>query len=1124
MHDLTADEYRIYRLFQYLCLSLAAKRRPDGDLNRNYTARRLDNSEFRKVLRDFQQFDMQIQAGERSGLNFPAALRKLTTGRLVEMVGHLQGSLEDDYKDHQEPYTSVLTLEEVLLVLHHLTELTADERQQLRLKSGDSLTLLQRILLNIQIKDRLSEYETIFTLYKTASGLDMSSSQQQTLQSLDQVDALISHSVTKSLQYLPPRQARKSSKGTEEIIQELTNKAQREIRRLLVRSGNQQGQMASSTTAESYIQNYLKSAFLEKLSEAVVQNERLTKQFPIYLKQVSISRCGPLPFSNKETSDPLISTVGPYRSLLNPALREFERLASSSRVSQLDQPSDYDIASQEATRVTLEFYVRVPESYEPVSEETFKKLASEDRSRIDFSVSSVGIGGSLSHIIKVLNATLLFDIPCLDSYFSIAHDVISTQEIIRHNVPSPLWAHSLVKLCRKEVISEAIKVHTPDSLELYDRFSSFDPIGHGDYCGFDFITCISQASLMSRLQAIQRANVISIAYVKDLCHRTEQKQILDEAWSCLRGYPFSTLAMVGLLYQKLLQPLGERSMLTKSDSYIYFNTCLSITEALLAEGAYRSAKKFLSPLSYLGNLLNQGLEIGQNQSGSNGSIFEVFSGSAIIRYALCVAQYCYLYDDKDRDRAYLPPECNPDINRDGLIRRAWEKLEHAQININVRLKKYAVINEVSQGSFHPHYQLLATIAFLRAKLLMFFPSSVPRDEQRLPTDRFVGTQRTTASVVWGALHQLEKARLYIAADGDSETYSCYAAMQCWAYLVAAFLDEQDLSLPFDQKNVVLSRQKCLNWAYTLRDHALISYADTGRQCYYQIKEKSGISEERSKQYGSYKIQFVPAIYEAKEQDNIWQKEYPENLLVIDMSLLSVNPNTLRKLAPDHPSNSIYLFGPNACYLLFARGLCLLCSNSVTEFQEEAITTLDGWGLMLDMASRLLNMAWAFAEDGGHFERDTTEKGTFRVTRPYATGQKKSEFTTINVDSIRDLYPCRTSEIADIGKIFAAAAIALKTHIVPIGIRNNLELDIQKLLDSIHGHDRFSENRTFGALVSRQKRYNGHLQSYFEAARSIIIEAINRDAESTTSPKALLKKRNRLLKELFSIPTQDQLDT
>ncbi len=458
----SADIQRVYRVYHYLCACLGIVRSRDGSPNFRQISKRLSET------RDLRRTVSLLFKGRHIWVESQAEASRyasLTTGNLVDMLGQLNTSLQEDYKSYEEPYTRVMTTSDVITALYQLVELTPEERHSLGLLAGDGLTLLQRALLIFQITGNLENYEMLFRLYKAAVGMDFSNAENG-LEDLNQVDRLIEQTVRRALDYLPERQPPMNQynglahPSREKTMTELAHKAQREIRRLLVRSGNQQGPMVGSTVVNSYIHKYLQPAFVTKLAQTVVANERLTDEFPVYLKRLTIEASGPLPFADKELG--VLSADGPYPPLLHPALKRLDRGEGD-----LPGPGDYELASQEATRVIAEFYIKVPEEYTPLVSRVFRRLASQDLQRIDFSLSSTGIGGALSHVIKVINRALLRDIPCLSDYFPIAHDVTSTQSIIRDNVASPIWAHSLVKLCDKHTVGQAILASSPDCLRFY---------------------------------------------------------------------------------------------------------------------------------------------------------------------------------------------------------------------------------------------------------------------------------------------------------------------------------------------------------------------------------------------------------------------------------------------------------------------------------------------------------------------------------------------------------------------------------------------------------------------------------------------------------------------------------
>jgi hypothetical protein len=1111
----TADIQRVYRVYHYLCSCLGIVRSKDGSPNYRQVSKRLSET------RDLRRTVSLLFKGKDAWIGSQADSSRhssLTTGNLVDMLSQLNTSLQDDYRNYDEPYTRVLTASDFITALYQLVELTPEERNGLGLLAGDGLTLLQQALLIFQITGNLENYEMLLHIYKAAVGMDFSNA-EPALDNLTQVDRLIEQTVRRTLNYLPERRQPTnqynglSQPSREKTITELAHKAQREIRRLLARSGNQQGPMVGSTVVNSYIHKYLQPAFVTKLAQTVVANERLTDEFPVYLKRLTIEASGPLPFADKELG--VLPADGPYPPLLHPALRRLDRGEGNS-FDDLPGPGDYELASQEATRVIAEFYVKVPEGYTPAVNRVFKRLASQNQQRIDFSLSSTGIGGALSHVIKVINRALLRDIPCLSNYFPIAHDVTSTQSIIRDNVASPIWAHSLVKLCDKQTVGQAILASGPDNLRFYEEFSFAEPIGHGDYCGFDFVIAQAQAALQARLQAVRNAGTFPQEYITHLCHRTERTIALQDAWSYLQGYPFSCLAMVGAIEREILKPHVGNQPLEKNAPYIYFDACLSIVEALLDEGSYRLAKRYLNQLEVLESTVQQGLDVASRPLSADLTNCGIFSGELTVRYLLVLATYCYMYDLEDNDPAYLPPGCNADVNREGLIRRAWVKLDEAQQYVWLRLRKYVLINEVSQGTFHPHYLLLARIYFLRMKLLLFFPRFVPRQERGLPTDRFSGQQRTIPSIHWGRLYLAEKARLYAAADGDSEIYACYASMQCWLHLIAAYTDQNNLTLPVNStQNYVesLPREKSLEWARKLRDHALISYAEKGRYYYNQIKEKSGVPGQ-SENFGPYSIQKLTAIFEAREQQyEEWSAEL-KRYLILDMSLMAVSSDDLPKMSPNHPDRNIYLFGTNACYLFFARGLYLLCSNSTHEFgQAEMASEPIDWEQKLYRAMRLLNMAWAMAEEGGTIEQKEDADGEVQLHIIRNSNSQDGEgYLSPDVESVRDMYPRRINEIAVLGKIFAAACIVLRLRVTPTAEWSELQRDMQALLTNLHNARRFTP--TLQALLDGQPQYNGHLEPYLQRA-STILNDHGAAATQPDSPSANLHNcRDTLLQDLF----------
>jgi hypothetical protein len=1145
---LPPDDRRNEKLYHFLFTCLAVKHRGDGRPNSKAIAERLTDK-VERLRRIVPHFFSEERGGDRLS-KIPSA----TTGDVVAMLTRLRSSLENDYREHGEPYTRVLTTEDILATLYHLIELTPQEREGLGLQAGDGLTLLQRALLILQAVGGLENHEMLLRVYKAAVGFDFTQA-EPALQDLQQVDELIRKTVQDTLRYLPHRPTQKSTnaftsqdlRSTDDIVRELTHKVQREIRRLLARSGNNNNSRSDTVMLNSYIRHYIQPAFVTKLAQTLVVNERLTDQFPVYLKRLTIEAAGPLPFGDRELGSLLPQSSSPYPALLHPQLRNLDQgINPGTKQEILPEPGDYELASQEATRVRVEFYVKLPENYQPLIPRVFYLLANEDHRRIDFALSSTGIGGTLAHVIKVINQALLWDIYCLQDHFVIAHDVISTQEIIRDNVPSPIWAHSLVKLCRKETIGEALKACRNNQLCSYEDVGFADPIGHGDYCGFDFLLAQAQAAMQSRLHAIRSTGVMPQDYIVHLCQRTERFMALQDALGYFKGYPFSAIAMIQTIQSEIFpKKFGDRP-LTKSDPILYFDAYLTIIEALLDEGAYRSAQRYLSRLQVLDSFSEFGWE--QSSSSESNSSTTIISGSVVTRYLICLANYYFLYDtnhEYENSPRYLPLQCPRDINREGLSQRAWKKLDLAQKNVAFRLQKYVLINEISQGTFHPHYLLLARIYFLRTKLLIFHSQYITKDISDLPTERFNGQVRDKASIHWSRLYTAEKARLYAAANGEGERYACYAAMQCWIYLMAACTN-QEQTLPSSPshsiREVTLRKSDCLVWAKRLRDHALISYAETGRHCYNQIKEKSGLPQEydifpqsvpthnpslrnevhEPDRLAHYRINKLPPIYEArgKTYDDLIKND--GNFLVFNMDLLAIQPGDISKVSPNHPTQPIYLFGTNSCYLFFARGMYVLCSDDAQEFGSlEDLNQEINWDEKLKQATRLLNMAWAIAEDGGQIQNIKENGNSIRQLRrnfaDHSSMYEDAEYSTQEINSVRDLYPRRITEISDLGKIFSAACMVLRLYLATSNHQAELTRDITNILKPLYSSYHFKYNSTQQALLTRQKRYNGHLEQYLETAKAILEEHMQQ-AKMASHTVELKQRRDDLLKALFAALT------
>jgi hypothetical protein len=1132
---MSPDSERAYFLYRYVLLNLGVIRaKSSGKPVANQISSRVGKGEDSKISRliRFLDSEQQWETSEHSN-------QKVTAGDLVNLLASLRKNLKQGYAGGNKHYRSILTQEEILLALYKLIELTYEERKALGLQNGDGFTLLKQTLLTLQSSSGAEWDKRILQNYKAAIGLDPFK-EDQVIGSLSQVNEYIEESVTAALRYLAPDELAPDEPDdiSNQVIVNLTDKVRREIRNLLACNGISR---LSTTDKHPYIQKYLQPAFIKKLTQTLINNERLTAQFPVYLTRVTIEACGPLPFAepNLESS----KSTTPYRSLLNEDFQYLDEQELPSPLSKIPGPSEYQLASQGASKIVLEFYLKVPASYISSIPETFDGLADTNRNadktdktdktdkyrRIDFTMSSTGIGGTLSHATKVVNTTLLAEIACLNSFFPTAHDVTAIRTIVGDNVSSPVWAHSLVKLCKKDALGEALKKSKKEEIFPYDNFSFGDPIGRGDFCGFDFLTTQVQASIQSRLQAVKNAGVNPQDYIAQLCKKVEKHKALEQAQQHLTGYPFSTLAMVSVIQKSILGEMPDQEQLSAEDPHIYFIACLSIAEVLLQEGAYRKAGEYLKKIEVLETYAQDSLkEVDDSEERrEKRKSFVTFSGTLIVRYLLCWATYYYLFDDtEDSD---LPDKFKSGVSRRYLVEAAWETLEQAYKHVDIRFKRYLVLDEISQGTLHPHYELLSRIYSTRAKLLFFFPdfsSKYYREQDVFPNS--IRGLRLPALLYWGRLYLMEQARLYAAADGNNDNYAIFAAIQSCLYLIAAYAEPNNLSFKGRDRNLSLIPRRCIGWARSLRNHALIAYADTGRQCYYSIKQKSGLSKDlRHHNYGDFRIFAIPTIFEFEDSElehsrlsNSQESSSTGKPIKLDMSLLCVDIGNLPKLTPKHPTENIYLFGANACYLFFARGLFLLCSDTTDEDFEGSkgkskVQSTEQWEDKLKKALRLFDMAWAIAEDGGKISKNTEESSNspMAIKRYPPEQDRGDQYTSPEIDDVRDLYLCRISEIADLGKILSAACMTLYLHTLPFANRHETEENIRKIFSMLHGEYNLEDSRE---LLNGQKRFNGHLADKFKEAEQIIRKQKGPQSDQPSLPDTIKDCRDQLMRKLFAL--------
>jgi hypothetical protein len=1058
------DKERDKEIYRYLFDCFALINDENGKINYNQTAKRFNRSgaDFAiRIYNDIHDIDQRYGAAN------------LRTGKLVEILVGLQKGLQASLNTEDKRFPKLLKLEDILIVFQKLTELSSEEKEQLGLSHFTEELLLQQVLLNLGIyNDRVSQ-ETVLKLYKASIGLNFETTTITDLPSNhedyeDYINRLIRQTAEGILSYIPEKENYKKKKL--EYLNNLINKVENAIQKIKFQAGVRKDDEPSG---QDFTKKYLTPNFIKIITRSVIDNQILNEEFPVYIRSFKIEQLQPLPLRVQD-------------GILNPDIFLPEKKTNNP-----------GLESQYAYRVTVHFYL--------------KQISEKSQ---DFYVTSSGVGGQLSQIIKVINRALLWDIECLrDRYFPIVHDLIINQEVIQNNMTSPVWAHSLVQLCTLEGIQKALIKKT-----RYEQVSYLDTVGRGDFCIFDFLESVGKSGLQARLRAIKNTGVNPSRYLENLGERIQRVDALRKAESFLNFYPFSLNAMESYLEEFLFKDGQENDPSDSEElpSLCHYDGYLSIIDGYLTEGLYRNAYKLLEKLSHLKEISERGIQWDKREQTSQleeSNKFKFFSSVLLVRYALSRAKYFYLLDTDDRDTNYRSSEELPNHERPTYVKFAWQALKNAETHLNIRIKKYHAINEISQSLFHPYFLLLANINFLRAKLYLFFPqdavTNIEDGESPLRDDRY--------GFHYGRIYFLEKARLDAARNGEAELYACYTAYQSWAYIMAGYRIDNSIDLGKNDKRISVDFKKdnCLDYAKKLIEHSLRAYAETGRKAYYQIKEKSGVLGHRI--YGNRKIENLPPIRETElkfcsENPEECLQGFHQGILYVDMSLLWIQELDGQEL---EYSEKIYLFGTKACTILFSLGIYELCSDLGQSIYPNS--KIDSWSVKILRAYRLFSYAWAIAEDGGKTIIEDREQREYRIERPdfrEKSDRNPNEYHSPEVDSLRDLYPHRITEIADLGRVYA---IACKLILMYIPDRENEQQkhreDIQNLINKF-----YDISRMLPELAEHQPRFNGHLATYLGRVQRIVqreFDEFDRRKAEGRLEDDIKPLRERIVNDLFA---------
>ncbi|RCJ14937.1 hypothetical protein A6S26_09790 [Nostoc sp. ATCC 43529] len=966
----------------------------------------------------------------------------LTLGKLVEILSAIQ-----DYWDKKraqnlgEEIPRILTRTEKLRAFRTFSQLSIAEKDKLKFPIHAGASLLQQLLeivtdtvKGLKSEDIIAFYKGAINIYHQIKQAEFSNIQDgEKVSSSDIIKRQVKNLIQEQYQGL--NATHKKSK-----VENLVNKVQREISRLELQCGLRQVKsfLKDTEEAEELQTNYnvLSHAFIEHLTRSIVENEILTDEFPINIKHIEIEKTEPLPIYLKDTNH--------KNGLLNP---EF--------IYEKEDTEDINgLQKQFAYKIKVHFYLRFPDNYRQifVGEHDQSSYFNKRENKLEFFEEVTGIGSPIYHIIAAINKVLLWDIPELIDYFPVARSILSNNDFF--GSPSLVRSYTLVNLCKKDDIEKAL-----EEKKSYDTVvSHYDP-AYGEYCGFDLVEVAAKAGLHARLRAIKQTGINPVKYLTELCQRVEELNAFRKAESYLNFYPFSLKAMEGYLNQTIFKDRyrtvdNDYNFSEKKESWssVAYDAHLTITEAYLQEGLYRIAKKYLDVLkSHIENA----------KKGKN----YFFSDLLLAKYELCQFRYHYLTDLQD-DSNSENHQLHPD--RSSAISAATNSLNSAEEYLKQLLRKYYTIRTSGESNFHPFFYLFSRIYAHRAKLYIFTSSYT-----NLPNRKF--------NSFIEPIRLLEKARIYAARDGSTVLYSSWTAYQSWCYIMVAYLGKDEPLTPQE-----FSREKCIDWAKRLREHALSCYYKNGKLCYQQIKDNGGKitkndrDEKYYEKYGNIQIQVTPLIQELELKEGI-EESYDEekNVIHIDFSIL-------KRIVLDE-EQSIYLFGTHSSIILFAMGILELCDD---ENKESELQT------RLNKAFKMFTYCSAIAEEGNK-EKKYPDDDKFYLERIF--NKDKGD------ELVRGLYPHRLTQFADLGKIWAATCKV----ILCVYQQNSDWGVVDKLLENLP-----TNNSIIPGLqnVCGQRRYNGHLESH--CVRLVnYVEELKYKKFNTNN---LIDIRNKIVRDIFKI--------
>jgi hypothetical protein len=1011
----------------------------------------------------------------------------LTLGRLAKILISLEAYWIE--QQHASPHKSEaqnsrarkITRVEKLQALRLFCQLSCDERLELKLPVHPEEALLQKLvedmtdpIQGLPKQDTAHLYRAFLRYPRTktqpTSQLEpfVADRHAQTREAIrDMVRSLVEAQL-----------AGLDSRSRETKINSLFDKVQREISRIEFQAGQQQVKsLLRQDGADSPEANHLSAEFVARLTRSVVENEILTDEFPIHLKHFEIEKVRPLPLYVKSEER--------ESGLLNPFLLGEDE----------DKESILGLETQVAYKVRVYFYIKLPDTYSPKFRDTTLDTSTTPN-RLQFYEEVRGIGSPTSHITTAINRILLWGIRCLDDYFPVFKQVFLNDELMGGSHNSPIWSHSVVKLCKKRWVEEAI-AESKD----YDQIDPSLELAHGDFCGFDIVEVAVKSALNARLRAIQQTGVSPQRYLEELCDRVEEKKALEKAREHLYFYPFSLRAMEGYLNETIFSQGQYRTRDEKFNfqeradsqpwSLVAYHAHLLLTEAYLREGLYRCARKHL-------DILEPHI---QNYKKTISRLIEA-------KYHICLFQYRLLADLDDAEEYNYS-------DRYEAIQEATKSLEDAEDQLKEYLKSCQIVDELPQSNVYPFFYLYSRIQANRARLYVSFPTYADK----------VGKQ-------WEMLIEpvrlLEKARIYSARDGNPDDYAYQSALQSWCYVMVAYLSDSSRS---GAAPVGFSKHDCLAWARQLLNHALLCYTSTGRTSYHQLKNNAGklanpadlganLGADNPKSYDSYgktKVQIAPFIQElppnSQPDEQIYQQQtqnqgedFPD-ILKLDLSIL-------KNVDLANEDQSRYIFGIYSSILLFPMGILKLCDEDSDINLSERVR----------QAFRMFTYCWAISKDG---VKVSPLKDEIILDRIFDAAHHEKFGDSL----VQGLYPHRITRMTDLGRIFMAACkllLVLEDEIAFTNPRSKPSSekkdanrpsepsphwqDIHFLIEDFHDRREMS----WIAQTLGQERYNGHLARHYEKIKQYFEQFEQKLRAKRIRFSSYADARNKVVRDMFRL--------